>query len=108
MTRAPKFFIVLVTAPNLRVARSLAQAALSSRLIACANILPGVESHYWWKGKITSGKELLLLLKTGQNCLKKLERLILEKHPYDTPEFIALPISGGSKGYLNWLATELT
>jgi len=107
MTRAPKFFIVLVTTPSLRVARSLAQAALKSRLIACANILPGVESHYWWEGKITSGKEFLLLLKTGQNRLKRLERLILEKHPYNTPEFIALPVSRGSQSYLNWLADEL-
>jgi len=107
MARAPKFLIVLVTTPNQRVARLLAYAALESRLIACANMVPGVESHYWWQGRITSSKEVLLLLKTSPSCLKRLEKLILAKHPYSTPEFIALPIAEGSKAYLKWLAGEL-
>lgn len=107
MAHASKLLIVLVTAPNRQVARSLAKAALESRLIACANILPGIESHYWWQGRITSGKEMLLLLKTSPRHVKRLEKLILGKHPYDTPEFIALPIAGGCKAYLEWLTDEL-
>lgn len=107
MAKASKFMIVLVTAPKLRVARSLAKAALESRLIACANIVPGIESHYWWQGRVTSGKELLLILKTRPACLQRLEKLILERHPYDTPEFIALPVQHGSQAYLKWLADEL-
>jgi periplasmic divalent cation tolerance protein len=107
MAHASKLLIVLVTAPNRQVARSLAKAALESRLIACANILPGIESHYWWQGRVTSGKELLLILKTRPACLKRLEKLILHKHPYDTPEFIALSIAEGSKAYLKWLTDEL-
>ncbi len=107
MAHASKLLIVLVTAPNRQVARSLAKAALESRLIACANILPGIESHYWWQGRITSGKEMLLLLKTSPRHVKRLEKLILGKHPYDTPEFIALPIAGGCKAYLKWLTDEL-
>ena len=107
MARASKFLIVMVTTPNRRVARSLARAALKSRMIACANIVPGIESHYWWQGRVTSGKELLLILKTRPACLKRLEKLILDKHPYDTPEFIALPIAHGNMAYLKWLTDEL-
>jgi periplasmic divalent cation tolerance protein len=106
MAKARAYLIIMVTTPSRRIARSLAQAALESRLIACANIVPAIESHYWWQGRITTGKESLLLLKTSQTHLKQLERLILKKHPYDTPEFIALPIAHGSKAYLKWLASR--
>ena len=95
--------IVLVTAPDLKVARKLARTALAARLIACANLLPKIESHYWWQRKIESGTEVLLLLKTTSNRLVALEKLILANHPYDTPEFIVLPIHRGNKRYLAWL-----
>jgi periplasmic divalent cation tolerance protein len=85
------------------VARTLVRAALEQRLIACGNILPVVESHYWWQGKIETAAETLALLKTTSSCLKELERLIVEKHPYDTPEFIAFPIQSGNEKYLAWL-----
>ncbi len=95
--------IVLVTAPNLRTARSLARAALQSRLIACANLVPAIESHYWWRDKIESGREVLLLLKTTTARLAALEKLILARHPYDTAEFLVLPVARGSQRYLGWL-----
>jgi periplasmic divalent cation tolerance protein len=106
MKPATKFAVVLVTAPNLKTARDLAKAALSARLIACANLIPKIESHYWWRGKIESGAEVFLLLKTTKGRLAALEKLILEKHPYDTPEFLVLPLSTGSKEYLTWLAAS--
>ncbi len=62
--KTAQFYIVLVTAPNLKTARKLAKAALELRLVACANIVPRVESHYWWQGKIESAAEVLLILKT--------------------------------------------
>jgi len=62
--KASPLAVVLVTAPDIRVARKLARAALEGRLIACANLVPGVESHYWWQGKIERGSEVLLMLKT--------------------------------------------
>ena len=101
MTRHP-FAIVLVTAPNLKTARKLARAALAARLVACVNLIPKAESHYWWQGRIETATEVLLLLKTTSPCLTALETLILEKHPYDTPEFVALPVSRGNKRYLQW------
>src|SRR6185369_13707854 len=103
MKTTGKFAIVLVTAPDLKMARRLAQAALRARLVACVNLIPLVESHYWWQGKLERGNEVLLVLKTTKTLLGKLEKLIVSRHPCDTPEFVVLPLSGGSKRYLDWL-----
>jgi periplasmic divalent cation tolerance protein len=103
---AAKFAVVLVTTPDLKTARVLAKAALQARLIACANLIPKVESHYWWHGKIESGTEVLLILKTQKSKLAALEKLIFANHPYDTPEFLVLPLSAGSKKYLDWLGRD--
>ena len=104
MAGTGKVQIVLVTAPDLRVARRLARAALAERLIACANLIPKIESHYWWQDKLECGAEVLLVLKTIRPRLRALEKLILARHPYATPEFIVLSVTGGAKGYLDWLA----
>ena len=99
--------LVLVTAPDLKTARKLAQAALKKRLIACANLSPGIESHYRWRGKIEIGAEVLMVLKTTPLRLSALEKLIVAKHPYDTPEFIVLTLSGGNERYLDWLENSV-
>ena len=104
MKSAAKFVIVLITTPDLKTARVLARAALSARLITCANLVPKIESHYRWQGKIESSAEVLLVLKTQKSKLAALEKLILARHPYDTPEFLVLPVSAGSEKYLEWLA----
>ncbi len=106
MTPATHFAIVLVTAPDPKTARRLAKAALKARLIACANVIPKLESHYWWQGKIECGNESLLLLKTRRSKLPELEAFILEEHPYETPEFLVLPLRAGSKSYLEWLGAN--
>ena len=98
---------MLVTAPDLKTARKLARAALEARLIACANLVPKIESHYWWQGKNMSGAEVLMLLKTTTARLAALEKLIVSMHPYDTPEFLVLPISRGNKRYLDWVAESV-
>jgi periplasmic divalent cation tolerance protein len=103
MKSAKKYHMVLVTAPDAKTARSLAKTALEARLIACANIVPKIESHYRWQGKIVSSTEVLLMMKTTRRQLVKLETLILAGHPYDTPEFVTLPFSEGSEGYLRWI-----
>jgi len=104
MKSAAKFSLILVTAPDLKTARALAKAALQARLIARANLVPKLESHYRWQGKIESGAEVLLILKTQKSKLAALEKLVLAKHPYDTPEFLVLPLGAGNKKYLDWLA----
>ncbi len=99
-----KFKIVLVTAPDLKTARRLARAALAARLIACANLVPKIESHYCWQGKLEQSAEVLMVIKTTQARVAALEKLIVAKHPYDTPEFVVLNLAGGTKKYLAWLA----
>jgi len=106
MKSAAKFALVLVTAPDLRAARSLAKAALQARLAACVNLVPKIESHYWWRGKLERGAEVLLVLKTSATNLRALEKCILANHPYDTPEFLVVRLSKGTERYLAWLAEE--
>ena len=102
--KSEKFALVLVTAPDLKTARGLAKSALQAKLIACANLIPKIESHYRWQGKIESSAEVLLVLKTQKTQLAALEKLVMASHPYDTPEFLVLTVTGGSKKYLGWLA----
>ena len=104
MKPAAQFRLVLVTAPDLKTARRLAKSALTARLVACANLIPKLESHYWWQGKLERSTEVLLLLKTTRAKLTKLERLILAQHPYETPEFVTLKLDAGNQRYLAWLA----
>ena len=104
MKQASNAVSVLVTAPNLDTARVLAKAALSARLAACANLIPQIESHYWWQGKLESGAEVLIIFKTTKAKLKALEKLIIANHPYDTPEFLVLPIIAGNNRYLDWVS----
>ncbi len=104
MKTAAAFRLVLVTAPDLRSARRLAKSALTARLAACVNVLPKIESHYWWQGKIESSAEVLLIFKTQKKHLATLEKRLLAQHPYTTPEFLVLPVSAGNKKYLAWLA----
>jgi periplasmic divalent cation tolerance protein len=106
MISARDFSIVLVTAPSVKVARKLAKSALDARLIACANIIPKIESHYWWQGKVESGGEVLMILKTPKRRLTALEKLIIAKHPYDTPEFLVLPLAAGNRRYIKWLESS--
>lgn len=107
MKAASKCAVVLVTAPNIKVARQLAKAGLQNRLIACANIIPKIESHYWWQGKIEKGTEVLMVMKTTKARLSALEKLVLAQHPYDTPEFLVLPLNLGTEKYLDWILTSV-
>src|ERR1051325_4318658 len=97
MVDATKYALVLVTAPDLNAARKLAKAALRAGLVGCVNLVPKIESHYWWQGKLENANEVLMVLKGVKERLPALEKLILRKHPYDTAEFLVLPISAGAK-----------
>jgi periplasmic divalent cation tolerance protein len=107
MKAASQFCLALVTAPNRKVARRLAKCALKAQAAACANLVPGLESHYWWRGRLESSAEFLVLFKTTRKRARDLEKLIVKNHPYDTPEFIILRLTGGNKRYLRWLAESM-
>ncbi|MFO1488266.1 MAG: divalent-cation tolerance protein CutA [Verrucomicrobiota bacterium] len=104
MKSAATFRLVLVTAPDLKTARKLARAALAAKLVACANLVPRIESHYWWQGKVERSAEVLILFKTGKARLPALEKLVLKLHPYDTPEVVSVWLDLGNARYLAWLA----
>ena len=102
-----KFCCVLSTVPNIKKARQLAGLLVSKRLAACVQILPGLESHYRWRGKKETSQEILLIIKTKTAAYKKLEKILLKNHPYEVPEIICLPITKGSKPYLDWIDVEV-
>ncbi len=107
MQNAHRYRLVLVTAPDSRTGKRLAKLALESKLAACVNLIPKIESLYWWKGKIEQSKEVLLILKTGSGQLRQLEKLLVTHHPYDTPEILSVPLSQGNRKYLSWLEASL-
>jgi len=98
--------VVLVTAPDRRAARRLARALVDERLVACANVLPGLRSIYRWKGKVRDDAEVLLLLKTRRALFPRLAARVKELHPYSSPEVLALPLAAGNRPYLAWLRAE--
>ena len=81
---------------------------LDERLAACINIVPKVQSLFWWEGKIDKTREALLIVKTKGKLFKALERAVRPVHSYSSPEIIALPIVDGSKDYLRWVARSTT
>ena len=97
-------YLVLVTCASTAEAKRIARAVVEERLAACVNIFPGaVTSIYRWKGKVESARERLLLIKTSQKRLAKLQAAVERLHSYDVPEFIVLRIAAGSRAYLAWM-----
>jgi periplasmic divalent cation tolerance protein len=99
--------LVFVTASSLDEARRLAKAAVEARFAACANIIPGVESHYWWQGKLETGAECLVIFKTCQTLLGELEATIRQHHSYRCPEFVALAPEAVAADYRAWWESEV-
>ena len=97
--------IVLITASSEDEARNIAELLVNGKKAACVNIVPGVDSLFWWEGKIESARESLLLVKTKASLLPEIVELVNRTHSYEVPEIIALPIIAGSDDYLKWLDT---
>ncbi|HVO32348.1 MAG TPA: divalent-cation tolerance protein CutA [Elusimicrobiota bacterium] len=100
-------YIVFVTAPDSKEASRLSRALVEGKLAACVNIVPGISSRYWWKGKIETAREALLVIKTSSTKYMALERRIRQLHSYSVPEILALPVDRGSRPYLRWIAESL-
>lgn len=99
---------VRVSAPTAEVAAALARTLVEARLAACAQVLGPMTSTYWWEGRVETDTEHLLLLKTEARLFPALcERLVAE-HPYDTPEVLAVPVTGASEPYAAWLRATLS
>ena len=99
--------IIVQTTINSRDgAHRIGQALVERRLAACAQISGTIASTYWWQGQMEHAEEWVCTVKTRQELYESIERAIREMHPYETPEIVATPIVAGSRGYLDWIATE--
>ena len=97
---------VLTNLPDSASAFNLARALVQMRLAACANVLSPATSFYRWNGREEEAREFPVLIKTIDTRYPELEQAIRERHPYDTPEIIAWPITQGSPAYLAWVEAE--
>ena len=96
------YIVVYVTAPE-KEAAALAKTLVEERLAACVNLVPGIRSFYWWKGKIEDDPEVLCIMKTQTSLFDALRNRVRELHSYEVEEIIALPIIAGNQPYLDWI-----
>jgi len=98
--------VVFITVSGEEEGRKIARLLVGARKAACVNILPGVDSVFWWKGEIDSEQESLLVVKTRGALFQEVVDLVKSAHSYEVPEIIALPIVAGNEDYLEWLDRE--
>ena len=101
-----EILFVYMTAPDRSTARKLAETLVGERLAACANILGGMESLYWWQGEMQQAEESVCILKTTAAGYSALEQRARELHPYEVPCIVALPVSRGLAPFLRWVNEE--
>jgi periplasmic divalent cation tolerance protein len=104
---SPRARIVITTTASPEEAASIGRTLVEEHLVACATILPAVQSIYRWQDQVESATETLLLLKTAPEQLPTLEARLRELHSYDTPEFLVVAVESGSQPYLEWLQASL-
>ncbi len=98
--------VVYTTCPSMEVAEAIGRALVEARLVACANVLPGMRSVYAWEGAIETGDEVVMILKTRRACVAEVVRAVEDRHPFDTPAVLSWPATGGSGPYIDWIAAE--
>lgn len=114
--RAPPFWgmgdkplnvnMIYITAPDRDAALGLARALVTERLVACANVLDGATSVFWWDGKVCEDAEAVLVCKTRGDLVDAVIARVRELHSYACPCVVALPIDRGNPAYLDWIRTE--
>ncbi len=102
----PTYLVLFITTADDEEAQLISRVLLEQRKAACVNIVPRVNSLFWWQGNIEKAEESLLVVKTRAKLLDEIIQLVKEIHSSDVPEIIALPIVGGSKDYLKWVGEE--
>ena len=98
--------IVFSTFPDSETAQRIGRILVEEHLATCVNLLPGVQSIYWWKGVVESGTEVLAIFKTNEGGYPKLESRLKELHPYELPEIVAVQPSEGLPDYLQWVVSN--
>ncbi|MFQ6099657.1 MAG: divalent-cation tolerance protein CutA [Anaerolineae bacterium] len=98
---------VLTTTETKADAQAIASAVVEKRLAGCVQVIGPITSTYWWEGEIETAEEWLCVIKSREDLCERLEEAILGTHPYEVPEILAVPVTAGSKRYLEWLDGEL-
>jgi len=101
------YVVLFITTSADEEAQLISRVLLEQRKVACVTIVPGVNSLFWWQGKIDSNRESLLVVKTKASLLDEVVEIVREVHSYEVPEIIALPIVGGNQDYLEWIGKEV-
>ncbi|ANS40814.1 divalent cation tolerance protein CutA [Serratia plymuthica] len=99
--------VILCTAPDEATAQDLAARVLGEKLAACATLLPGATSLYYWEGKLEQEYEVQMLFKSDRRHQDALLNTLKQHHPYQTPELLVLPVMAGDKDYLLWINASL-
>lgn len=100
---AEEVLLIVTTWPEADAARAASRTLVEEKLIACANILPGVESIYRWQGKVETSAEVMVLMKTSIGRYSEVEARIHALHSYELPEIVAFRASEGLPAYLRWV-----
>ena len=98
--------LVFCTCPDAATAQALARLLVERRLAACVNLLPQMQSLYRWQGQVEQAEEVQLLAKTTADRLEALSAAILQHHPYELPEILALSPNAGLPAYLDWIRAQ--
>ncbi|MER5689387.1 divalent-cation tolerance protein CutA [Streptomyces sp. NPDC002205] len=103
---AHEIVIAQTTSDDEAQAKALARGAVESKLAAGVHIDAPITAFYWWKGEVETAQEWRISYMTTTDRLPALEAWLHEKHPYDVPQWITLPVTGGSEAYLSWVVEE--
>ncbi|OLC02656.1 MAG: divalent-cation tolerance protein CutA [Gemmatimonadetes bacterium 13_1_40CM_4_69_8] len=103
----PTAVVVLTTLGDADAARAFVSALVQARLVACGTLLPAATSIYRWEGELREEPEVVVLLKTDVAKWEALCAAVRERHPYEVPELLALPVSRGLDLYLSWVTSEV-
>ncbi len=101
------YIVLFITTATAEEAQRISRVLLEQKKVACVNIVPRVNSLFWWQDKLDSAEESLLIVKTKASLLSEIVPLVKKIHSYDIPELIALPIIGGNQDYLDWIQKEV-
>ena len=95
--------LMLTSMPDIESASQLARYLVQNSLAASVNLLPQMTSFYRWQGELREGQEHLLIIQTIAQRYTVLETEIKERHPYELPKIITVPITRGLNSYLDWI-----
>ncbi len=106
--KKPGYIVIFITANDAEEAENIAEVLLGQRLAACINIIPSINSSFWWEGKLETAQESMIVVKTEAARLPEIIQSVKTVHSNTVPEIIALPIIGGNQDYLDWIDNEVS